>query len=316
MSDTIAAGPIAITMGDPAGVGPEVALRACAALGGETDPSFPALTVIGDPPYLTTLADDLGLDLDLRTIACGKVEVGLRLGHPRLSDAQIALDCIVEATRLAADGRIAALVTAPVSKRGIAEIEPTFRGHTEFLAARAGGGKPLMVFGNIEPAVALLTTHLPLASALASVRRPVIVAALQRLDTGWRRWFGEAPRIAVAGLNPHAGEHGLLGTEEGAEIGPAIVEARADGADVHGPFPADSIFRRTEYDVILALYHDQGTIIAKSADRPSVNLTLGLPYPRTSPDHGVAYDIAGSRTADAAAMEAAIRLAATMAANR
>ncbi len=316
MSDTIAAPPIAITMGDPAGIGPEVTLRACTALSAETEPSFPALAIIGDPEYLTALAHDLGLDLDVRTFACGKVEAGLKPGRPRLADAQIALDCIVEATRLAADGRIAALVTAPVSKRGIVAIESSFRGHTEFLATRAGVGEPLMVFGNIEPAVALLTTHLPLASALASVRRPVIVAALQRLDAGWRRWFGAAPHIAVAGLNPHAGEHGLLGTEEGTEIGPAIVEARAAGADVDGPFPADSIFRHKEYDVILALYHDQGTIMAKGADIPSVNLTLGLPYPRTSPDHGVAYDIAGSNTADAAAMEAAIRFAAKMAANR
>ena len=217
---------------------------------------------------------------------------------------------------MARDGEAAALVTAPVSKRGIAAIEPGFRGHTEFLAAHAGAGEPLMVFGAIRPAVALLTTHLPLATAIASVRRPGIVAALIRLHDGWTRWFGAPPRIGVAGLNPHAGEDGLLGTEEQFEVAPAIVEAREAGVDAHGPHPADSVFRHEDLDVILSLYHDQGTIMAKRAETSSVNLTLGLPYPRTSPDHGVAYDIAGKGVADASAMEAAIRLAGERASRR
>ncbi len=303
---------IALTMGDPAGIGPEVALRACEALAAEAIRPI----VVGDPDHLAALAAELNLSPPGETIACGNVEPALEPGRPRPADGSIALQCIVTAADLAASGDAAALVTAPVSKRIIAAIEPGFKGHTEFLAARAGVRDPLMVFAGIRPAVALLTTHLPLATAVASVRRPAVVATLGRLDEGWRRWFGDRPRIGVAGLNPHAGELGLLGREEDVEVRPAIVEARRNGADVHGPFPADSVFRRRELDVILALYHDQGTIMAKRAAAPSVNTTFGLPYPRTSPDHGVAYDIAGKGIADAAAMIAALRLAAEMAANR
>ncbi len=303
---------VALTMGDPAGIGPEVALRACAVLVAEAIRPI----VVGDPDHLAALAAELNLPRPRETIACGSVEPGLEPGRPRPADGSIAFQCIVTAADLAASGDAAALVTAPVSKRIIAAIEPGFKGHTEFLAARAGVRDPLMVFAGIRPAVALLTTHLPLATAVASVRRPSIVAALARLDAGWRRWFGDRPRIGVAGLNPHAGESGLLGCEDDVEVRPAIVEARRDGADVHGPFPADSVFRRSDLDVILALYHDQGTIMAKRAPTPSVNTTFGLPYPRASPDHGVAYDIAGKGIADAAAMIAAVRLAAEMAANR
>ena len=288
------------------------ALRACAVLVAEAIRPI----VLGDPDHLAALAAELNLPRPRETIACGSVEPGLEPGRPRPADGSIAFQCIVTAADLAASGDAAALVTAPVSKRIIAAIEPGFKGHTEFLAARAGVRDPLMVFAGIRPAVALLTTHLPLATAVASVRRPSIVAALARLDAGWRRWFGDRPRIGVAGLNPHAGESGLLGCEDDVEVRPAIVEARRDGADVHGPFPADSVFRRSDLDVILALYHDQGTIMAKRAPTPSVNTTFGLPYPRASPDHGVAYDIAGKGIADSAAMIAALRLAAEMAANR
>ena len=298
-------------MGDPAGIGPEVTLRACAALDVTAQ-----IVIVGDADHLEGLGRDLGLDagFDVRAAvhACATVEPGLTPGKPRPTDARVALECIVAGAGMAASGEAAALVTAPVSKAGIAAIEPGFRGHTEFLAARAGVRDPLMVFAGIQPAVALLTTHLPLATALAMVRRPAIIAALDRLHHGWQRWFGAPPRIGVAGLNPHAGERGLLGCEEETEILPAIAAARDAGLQVTGPFPADSIFRRTDIDVILALYHDQGTIIAKRTPTPSVNLTLGLPYPRTSPDHGVAYDIAGHRVADPAAMIAAIRLAAEM----
>ena len=303
---------VALTMGDPAGIGPEIALRACEALA--ADPIRPV--VVGDPDHLVALAAELNLSPPEDMVRCGSVEPALQPGRPRPTDGSIALQCIVAAADLAASGDAAALVTAPVSKRIIAAIEPGFKGHTEFLAARAGVRDPLMVFAGIRPAVALLTTHLPLATAVASVRRPVIVAALARLDGGWHRWFGDRPRIGVAGLNPHAGERGLLGCEDDIEVRPAIVEARRAGADVHGPFPADSIFRRRDLDVLLALYHDQGTIMAKRAPTPSVNTTFGLPYPRTSPDHGVAYDIAGKGVADPSAMIAAVRLAAQMARNR
>ena len=303
---------IAITMGDPAGIGPEVVLRACEALASEA--LYPI--VVGDPNHLETVATKLHLRTPREIFECGCVEPALEPGRPRPIDGRIALQCIIAAADLAANGNSAALVTAPVSKHVIAATKLGFTGHTEFLAARANVRNPLMVFAGIRPAVALLTTHLPLVTAVASVRRPAIVGALARLDGGWRRWFGNRPRIGVAGLNPHAGELGLLGCEEDGEVRPAIVEARRGGADVHGPFPADSVFRHQTLDVILALYHDQGTIMAKRAPEVSVNTTFGLPYPRTSPDHGVAYDIAGKGIADAGAMIAAVRLAAKMAANR
>jgi 4-hydroxythreonine-4-phosphate dehydrogenase len=276
---------IAISMGDPAGIGPEVLLRACDSLA--ADESIRPL-VVGDPRHLETLASRLDLREPLEMVACGIVTVGLEPGRPRPSDACLALDAITTAADMTLRGDTAALVTAPVSKQAIAGIEPGFRGHTEFLAAHAGVRDPLMLFAEIRPAVALLTTHLPLASAVAAVRRPRIVATLEQLDKEWARWFGAHPRIAVAGLNPHAGEHGLLGSEDDVEVRPAIAAARRNGVDARGPYPADSVFRRNDVDVILALYHDQGTIMAKNAPTPSVNTTLGLPYPRTAPDHGVA----------------------------
>jgi 4-hydroxythreonine-4-phosphate dehydrogenase len=303
---------IALTMGDPAGIGPEIVVRACEALASEALHPI----VVGDPNHLEALATELNLPPPREMVACGSVKPTLEPGRPQPNDGRIALQCIVTAADLATSGDSAALVTAPVSKRIIAATEPSFKGHTEFLAARASVRAPLMVFAGIRPAVALLTTHLPLATAVASVRRPAIVAALARLDEGWRRWFGNRPRIGVAGLNPHAGELGLLGCSDESEVRPAIVQARRDGTDAHGPFPADSVFRHQDLDVILALYHDQGTIMAKRAPTVSVNTTFGLPYPRTSPDHGVAYDIAGKGIANATAMIAAVRLAAKMAKNR
>jgi 4-hydroxythreonine-4-phosphate dehydrogenase len=303
---------IAISMGDPAGIGPEVVVRACAAL----DEDFPFEPVVyGDANHLGELADELRLPPP-RTVACGSVEPGLEAGRPRAADGRLALDSIMAAADAAERGDATALVTAPVSKRVIAAIEPGFKGHTEYLAARAGAANTLMIFAGIRPSVALLTTHLPLTTAIASVRKDRIVMALQRLDAGWRRWFGAPPRIAVAALNPHAGENGLLGSEDDLEVRPATAEARRLGVQVSGPLPADSIFRTPDIDVVLALYHDQGTIMAKGHPTPSVNTTFGLPYPRTSPDHGVAYDIAARRVAHPGATIAAIRLAAQMGQNR
>ena len=355
---------VGITMGDPAGIGPEVTLRACAKIGADLESR---LVVLGDHGHMAAVAADLGLDLDPRRVAsaaqipdgggagsigvlagtefeagiegenddddgeagpsaiarprlavlqCCTLEPGCAPGRPRPSDGRAALECIVAGADMAAAGELTALVTAPVSKRLVAGVEIGFRGHTEFLAARAGVAEPVMVFAGPRPAVALLTTHLPLATAVASVRRTRLLSLVRRLNDGWTQWFGAPPDIGVAGLNPHAGEDGLLGAEEQHEILPAIAVARAEGIAVSGPYPADSIFRHTGLDIVVALYHDQGTIIAKRASEPSVNVTLGLPYPRTSPDHGVAYDLAGQRAADPAAMEAAIRLAAQMAARR
>ncbi|MFQ5744177.1 MAG: 4-hydroxythreonine-4-phosphate dehydrogenase PdxA [Acidobacteriota bacterium] len=323
---------VGCTMGDPTGIGPEIILKACA--GGEKVGE--SLLLLADDEYLRGLAVELELGLDLHTVSstaecqqllaagrtgpwvlpCGRVEDGLAHGRPRPADGRIAFECIRRGAELASGSDIAALVTAPVSKRVVATQEPAFLGHTEMLARQAGIRHPLMLFVGPQPAVALLTTHLPLASAIVHVRRDRVLTAISTLHTGWTRWLGDQPRIGVAGLNPHAGEGGLLGIEEERELLPAIAAAREKGLQVSGPYPADSIFRRTDIDAVLALYHDQGTIIAKRAPEVSVNLTLGLPYPRTSPDHGVAYDIAGQGRADPEPMRAALELAGKLASRR
>lgn len=316
---------LGVTMGDPAGIGPEIALRSVTA----TDA---AVLLLGDTEVLRDLAvavvpervPELVVDVDEArdrradgdpgpwVLGCTTVEPGLEPGHPRTADGRAALDCILAGATLAESGLVDALVTAPVSKELIARHEPRFIGHTELLAGRVGC-EPIMLFAGIHPQVALLTTHLPTATALTLVRTDLITRMLVRLDAEWTRCFGRRPCIGVAAVNPHAGEGGRLGSEESAVIAPAIRAARQQGADAHGPYPADSVFLREQIDVVLAMYHDQGTIIAKRAPTSSVNLTLGLPYIRTSPDHGTAYDRAAAGGADAEPMAVAVRLAAELA---
>jgi 4-hydroxythreonine-4-phosphate dehydrogenase len=320
---------LGVTMGDPAGIGPEVVLRAAAT----TDA---ALLLLGDPALLAQLAVTLTahrppVEVESAAAArqaqargeagpwvlrCTTVPEGLTLGQPRSSEGRAALDCIVRGAYLAQEGAIDALVTAPVNKELIARHEPRFMGHTEFLAERAGARDPIMLFAGIRPQVALLTTHLPTATALTLIRTDAVRSMLGRLSAAWEEAFGHPPVVGVAALNPHAGEGGHLGTEESRVLAPAIAQAREAGIDARGPYPADSIFLHQELDVLLALYHDQGTIIAKRAPEPSVNVTLGLPYLRTSPDHGTAYEIAAAGTADASHMIAAVELARELAARR
>lgn len=317
-------------MGDPAGIGPQVLLRAAA----RTSNGDPGLLLLGDPGWLRAHPAAGGLELPQVpspeaaraalqagepgpwVLACAHVEPGGSPGRPRPVDGRAALACIDAGAELAFTGRVDALVTAPVNKELIARWQPRFAGHTEYLAERAGGCAPVMLFAGITPQVALLTTHLPTATALTMIRRPVVTEMLARLHRHWPQAFGRAPAIGVAALNPHAGEGGRLGTEEARILAPAIADARSRGVDARGPYAADSIFEHGDIDVILALYHDQGTIIAKRAPAPSVNLTLGLPYVRTSPDHGTAYDRAANGDADVVPMAAAIRLAAELVGRR
>jgi 4-hydroxythreonine-4-phosphate dehydrogenase len=225
------------------------------------------------------------------------------------ADAGGALAALDGALAAVQEGRAAALVTAPISKESIARhCRPGFRGHTDYLASACGceryGRDYLMAFLTEDLQVALLTTHLPLEEALAAVSREAIVEALGCLA----RHAGG--RIAVAGLNPHAGEGGLLGTEETAVVAPAIERARRDGIDAHGPESPDSLFaraRRGAFDWVLALYHDQGLIAVKTAAfGQAVNWTLGLPIVRTSVDHGTAFAIAGQGRADAGPLGRAV----------
>ena len=319
-------------MGDPAGIGPEIVLKALC-----ERPAVAASTLLlGDPSFLVATGNSLGIELALTPVddcgeardrqkaskdgpfvlSCAEVDPDLTAGQPNAAAGAAALACIREGADLSAIGALDGLVTAPVSKEFIAAGEPGFIGHTEYLAGRAAVDDPLMLFFGPQPSVALLTTHLPLATAIVAVRQARILDRLRSLDAGWSRWFGARPRIGVAGLNPHAGEGGIFGSEEERELLPAMGAARAQGIEVFGPYAADSIFREPDLDVVLCMYHDQGTLIAKRAPGVSVNVTFGLPYPRTSPDHGVAYSIAGQGVADPEAMIAALELCFELSARR
>jgi 4-hydroxythreonine-4-phosphate dehydrogenase len=213
------------------------------------------------------------------------------------------------------------MVTAPVQKSIINDAGIPFSGHTEYIAARTGAPLPVMLLAAGDLKVALATTHLPLRAVSAALSIDGIVAVLRVLASGLAHDFGcDRPRIAVCGLNPHAGESGHLGDEERRIIGPALAAARAAGVDAAGPFPADTLFvprNRAGYDAILAMYHDQGLPVLKAAGfGEAVNITLGLPIIRTSVDHGTALDLAGTGRAEAGSLAAAIDVAARMAEHR
>jgi 4-hydroxythreonine-4-phosphate dehydrogenase len=321
---------LALTCGDPAGVGPEIVLRAAR---DRKVGRACRLVVLGPAPQLRFIAQRLRLpwpfapggrlpdpsrswsrprliDVDPR----GRRPVPL--GRPGARGGRLAARAVEAGVRLCLTGRAAALVTAPLSKEGLALAGLEDPGHTEMLQRLTGAPRVGMLFWSENLRVILLTTHLSLRRALSSVRRSRVREALLFADAEYRRWFGERPRLAVAGLNPHAGEAGRFGDEEIREINPAVEEARAAGLEVSGPFSPDTVFVRAsrgEFDLVLALYHDQGTIAVKSlCFGRSVNTTLGLPFPRTSVDHGTAYDIAGTGRARHESLVEALLLAARL----
>ncbi|MCB1032994.1 MAG: 4-hydroxythreonine-4-phosphate dehydrogenase PdxA [Acidobacteria bacterium] len=309
---------LALTQGDPAGIGPEILLKLLtseapsswqplivaelAALESVATvvPGFPRdrLRVHASMPARETLEADRDALHVLDPIARRR---SLELGVSSAADAAGALAALDRGVEAVVSGVADALVTAPVAKSSIARHHlPSFRGHTEYLAERSGlsryGRDYLMAFLAPDLQVALLSTHLPLVRALAEIRPPAVLEALLCLN----RHAGG--RIAVAGVNPHAGEGGLLGEEDDRDVAPAVLDARRQGVDAHGPISADSLFARAragEFDWVLALYHDQGLIAVKTAAfGQATNWTLGLPYLRTSVDHGTAFDIAGRGIAD------------------
>lgn len=314
---------LALTQGDPAGIGPEILLKVLA-----DPPADLHLLLVAETTALEAAAESLDSVPDWQDLVLSgpptRADLSgqplavydpvaeprpVRLGRSGPADATGALACLDAALDLTRSGIADALVTAPVSKESIARhVAPDFLGHTDYLAAKCGleryGADYLMAFLAPELQVALLTTHLPLADAVARLGRESIVDALVCLD----RHAGG--RIAVAGLNPHAGEGGLLGREDDEIVAPAIADGRARGLDVHGPFPADSLFARArggEFDWVLALYHDQGLIPIKTlAFGGATNWTLGLPVLRTSVDHGTAFELAGKGRADANPMLAVL----------
>jgi 4-hydroxythreonine-4-phosphate dehydrogenase len=285
--------PIAITMGDPCGIGPEILLKAIAKA-----PNPQALVAVGDPQWLAAEAMRLKLPAPPRIERAASVPADLRHGQvdPRAGDA--AWRSIVHATRLAQAGAVRAVVTAPISKEAMQAAGHHYPGHTELLAELAGGVEVRMMLANAELRVVLVSIHVALSEAVRSLTAPSIVRTLKIADRALRAAGLSAPRIAVAGLNPHAGEAGLFGREEIDIIAPAIAEARAQGIDARGPFAPDTVFMRArglaEFDAVIAMYHDQGLIPIKYLGLDQgVNITIGLPFVRTSPDHGTAFDLAG-----------------------
>jgi len=289
---------IALTSGEPAGIGPEICAAAARAFGGAR------LVVIGDRRLLRGCPDIEHVPLAAPRRA-GRLD-------PRNSRYVLAL--LDRAVAGCLSGEYAAMVTAPVHKGVINDAGIAFTGHTEYLAAKARAPHVVMLLVGGGLRVALATTHLPLAEVPRAITRAGLVATLRVVHAGLRKRFGiRRPRILVAGLNPHSGESGHLGTEEQRSIAPAIAAARRLGIAAEGPIPADTLFvpaRLRRADCALAMYHDQGLPVLKYASfGRGVNVTLGLPFVRTSVDHGTALDIAGKGRADAGSLLEALRLA-------
>jgi 4-hydroxythreonine-4-phosphate dehydrogenase len=311
---------IAITTGEPAGIGPEISI---AGLDAAIDAD---LTLIGDESLLASRARQLDAPWPPRArIHHVPLAVAARTGHLDARNARYVLATLDEASDGALAGRYDAIVTAPVQKSVINDAGIPFTGHTEYLADRVRSKQVVMMLAGETPhgplRVALATTHLPLAAVPAALTRAGLVAVMQVLLHDLAHHFGIArPRIAVTGLNPHAGEGGHLGREEIDVIAPAIAQVRAAGHAVDGPLPADTLFVPSQvrkYDAVLAMFHDQGLPVLKYATfGHGVNITLGLPFIRTSVDHGTALDLAGTGRADAGSLRAALALAVQLATQR
>ncbi len=311
---------VAITCGEPAGIGAEVALKALG--GGLPEGVEPVL--VGPRAVWEGAAGPAGVEGGPLPWALeeppdpGEPDWGW--GRPTARSGEVAARAVEAAARMALDGRAHAVVTAPLTKEGLRAAGRPYPGHTEMLQALCGGRAFMMLAGE-RLRVVLVTTHLPLAEVPAMVTRERVLETLRAAHRGLRRDLGVPnPRIAVAGLNPHAGEGGVLGREEAERIAPAVEAARAEGIDARGPLPADTVFHRAargDFDVVAAMYHDQGLGPLKLLHfDDAVNITLGLPIVRTSPDHGTAFDIAGRGAANAASFRAALALAARIARRR
>lgn len=314
---------LALSTGEPAGIGPDV----CLMLAANTEISLlqrgVILQLIGDRDLLQSRAHSLGLTLTpAQWSHCLHVPLAVpaQAGVLDARNAGYVLQLLDEAVQRCIDGRCAAMVTAPVQKSVINDAGIAFTGHTEYLADKAGCDVVMMLAaGGLR--VALATTHLALAAVPAAITIPLLTRVLHIIDNDLRRSFGIArPRILMAGLNPHSGEGGHLGREDIEVLQPALQQARAAGIQVEGPLPADTLFTPRVLqgaDCVLAMYHDQGLPVLKYAGfGEAVNITLGLPYIRTSVDHGTALDLAGTGRADPGSLQAAIDIALEMVRHR
>ncbi len=282
---------IAVTCGDPAGIGPEIAAKAAA---------DPRVREVCDP------------------VLYGRTSVdGITAGHLSAAAGRAAYDAIVDAVCDAMDGRVDAVATAPINKEAFALAGLPWHGHTELLAHLTGAPSVAMMFHTDVLRVVLATIHVPLSEVPRLVTQATLEQVIRLTARELPRFGYEAPRLALCGLNPHAGEGGVLGPEDQRVLEPAVAACRRDGIAVSGPFPADTLFVRASrgaYDAVVACYHDQGLIPVKLlAFGRAVNVTLGLPIIRTSVDHGTAFDIAGKGVADHGSLVEAIRLAARLA---
>lgn len=319
---------IAITTGDPAGIGPEIVLKAVA---DEQVGACARPIIIGDAHHLSLQARRLGLDLPMEAydndlpedwegvIVYNKRNLPhhIEMGRESAECGRAAGQYIETAVELVASGRADAIATGPINKRALQLGGYGYPGHSELLAYLTRTNDFAMAFVSSSLRVVLLTTHLPLAKALTYVKKDRIERTLKLIDRELRRWGIPKPRIAVASVNPHGAEGGLFGIEEASELIPAITTCNLDPEmNVQGPFCADTVFLRAargEFDAVLSCYHDQGVIPVKCLSfGEAVNVTLGLPFIRTSVDHGTAFDIAGKGIADPRSMIEAIRLAASL----
>ena len=325
--------PLALTSGEPAGIGPDIAITAWLR---RHELKLPPFYLLGDRGALADRAKLLGLKVEfadirpeealtafahaLPVVATGHAATA-RPGRPDATSADAAIASIRQAVTDVASGKASAVVTNPIAKNVLYRAGFRHPGHTEFLAELAANGgtppQPVMMLWSPALAVVPVTIHVALREALAQLSTDLIVATSRIVVKDLKARFGLArPRLAVSGLNPHAGEDGSLGTEESEVVAPAVEILRRDGIDARGPQPADTMFHeaaRKTYDCAICMYHDQALIPIKTiAFEDAVNVTLGLPFIRTSPDHGTAFDIAGTGKADPSSLIAALRLAARM----
>lgn len=334
---TAPAKPLALTLGEPAGIGPDITIAAWLR---RRELNLPAFYLLGDEAVIARRAKALGLDVRIASASPGEadaafadalpvVATGERAtaapGTPDASSAPAALASIRQAVMDVREGRASAVVTNPIAKSVLYRAGFRHPGHTEFLAELAEDGgrvpQPVMMLWSPRLAVVPVTIHVSLRDALAQLTSELIVSTVRIVAAELKSRFGIArPRIAVSGLNPHAGEDGSLGHEEQTVIAPALKTLRSEGIEAKGPLPADTMFHeaaRNGYDCAVCMYHDQALIPIKTvAFDDAVNVTLGLPFIRTSPDHGTAFDIAGTGKANPASLIAALMLASRMAASQ
>ncbi|MBP6012283.1 MAG: 4-hydroxythreonine-4-phosphate dehydrogenase PdxA [Alphaproteobacteria bacterium] len=330
----VKAQPLALTMGEPAGIGGEIAIKAWHAPDGRPVPAF---VVFGDPDWLRAEAHRIRSHqriIEVASVAEGgerffegvpvlpvRLKVKVVPGVADAKNGQAVIDAIEQAVSQAQSGAASGVVTNPIHKATLYGAGFKFPGHTEYLASLCAGSTPVMMLAISGLRVVPVTVHLSLGEAVRSLTTEAIIAAATTTAKALAKDFGVGrPRLAIAALNPHAGESGALGTEEQTVISPAVSALAAQGIDVKGPLPADTLFHaaaRARYDAVICMYHDQALIPLKTLDfAGGVNVTLGLPIVRTSPDHGTAFDIAGRDRADPSSLLAALRMAERIALQR